>query len=443
MLGPGLELLIVVVLIVFNGLLALSEMALVSARKVRLQQRADAGDAGAAAALAVANDPTRFLSTVQIGITMVGILAGAFGGATLAATLAARLRAAGVGEGTSETLAVVGVVLLITYLSLIVGELVPKRLALQNPERVAARVARPMRLLSAIARPAVALLTASTELVLRVLGVRPVAETPTSEEEITILLQQSTAAGVFSPAEQAMVSNVFRLGDRRVGELMTPRPRMHWLDLTDPIAVSCQEMTESHHTLFPVAEGEVDHVVGVVAIKDVWAQTVEGHDPDLRAAMRPALFLPETMPVLRALELFKQAGTHLAVVVDEFGGTSGLLTLTDVLEDIVGEVPTAGEPADQGAVRREDGSWLLDGLLAVDDMKAHLQLRELPEEDEYQTVGGFVMSRIGRIPVVADAFVWDGQRFEVVDMDGHRVDKVLVSPATGDGATAPSTPPAE
>ncbi|MBI2760597.1 MAG: HlyC/CorC family transporter [Chloroflexi bacterium] len=428
----GFEVLIVIALILFNGLLAMSEMAIVSSRKVRLQQRAEAGDAGARAALEVANQPTRFLSTVQIGITLVGILAGAFGGATLAETIADRLTAAGISRRYADPLSVGLVVLGITYLSLIIGELVPKRLALHSPERVAAKVARPMRILSTIASPAVAFLSLSTDLVLRLFGIRQSEEPPVTEEEVKLLIRQSTEAGVFELAEQEMVTGVFRLGDRTAGDLMTPRTLISWIDVDDPPEVNWREMVETRHTLYPVCKGDLDNVVGVVSVKDLWVQMIAANPPDIQAALRPPVFVPETMPVLQALELFKQSGTFLALVVDEYGGTAGLLTITDVLEAIVGDIPSPDETPDPPAVQRDDGSWLLDGMLPVEDVKDLLRLRTLPNEENYQTLGGFVMQQLGRIPHVADHFTWDDLRFEVMDMDGNRVDKVLVAPASQD-----------
>jgi putative hemolysin len=424
----ALELAVLLLLIVFNGVLAMSELALVSARKARLRQRAAAGDAGAAAALALAEEPTRFLSTVQIGITMVGILAGAFGGATLAETIAGRLRDAGLSDAYAQTAGVVLVVLAITYLSLVVGELVPKRLAMNNPERVASRMARPMRVLAAIARPAVTLLTISTELTLRLLGIRASNDPAVTEEEIKLAIQQGTEAGVLDEAEEELVTSVFRLADRRVGELMTPRPAVVWLDLDDPTDAVVQEMVASPYLHFPICWGDLDRVLGIVSVRDLWIQMVSGSAIDLTTAVRPALFLPETMPALRALEAVKEAHAQMALVVDEFGGTAGLITLTDLLEAIVGDLPPQPGEEEPRAVRRDDGSWLIDGLLPIDELKKTLGVTHLPDEGEYQTLAGFVISRLGRIPAAGDSFDWDSLRFEVVDMDGNRVDKVLVAP---------------
>lgn len=436
MLAITIEIVIIVALVLFNGALAMSELAVVSARKARLQSRAEGGDAGARMALRLATEPNRFLSTVQIGITMVGILAGAFGGATLAETVSERLTALGLGRGISATLGVTVVVLGITYLSVIIGELVPKRLALQNPEQIAARVARPMRVLSTVAAPLVAVLTLSTDLIMRLLRIPPRDDAVATEDEIRLLIQQSTRAGIFEAAEEEMVSGVFRLADRRAAGLMTPRPDVMWIDLDDPIDVIWREMSSTPHSQFPVCRGDLDTVLGIIAIRDLWSQMVTGAAVDLEQLLRPPLFVPESMPMLRVLGMFKQTGVHLALVIDEFGGVEGLLTLNDVLEAIVGDLPSANEIDTPRAVRREDGSWLVDGLLPVDELKDLLELKALPGEDGYQTLAGFVLLQAGRIPAPAEAFVWQTYRFEVMDMDGNRIDKVLVSALSGDHAAA-------
>jgi putative hemolysin len=428
LLAPALELLIVFVLVLINGMLAMSELAIVSARKTRLQQRAGAGDHGARAALALANEPNRLLATIQIGITLIGILAGAFGGATLARTVAGWLQDAGLRQGYSQTLGVGFVVLGITYLSLVIGELVPKRFALQHSETIAVRIARPMRILSLIAAPAVAVLSVSTEAVLRALGLRSVPDTPASEEEIKLIIQQSTEAGVFEVAEQELVTRVFHLADRQVAHLMTPRPAIVWLDIDDPPDQIWREMAGSHRSQFPVCQGNLDTVLGVLAARDVWAEMMLGNPVDLPALLQPPLFVPEHMPMLKVLELFKQSGTHLALAIDEFGGTQGLITLNDVLEAIVGDIPVGDESHDPRFVQREDGSWLVDGMLPVNELKALLQRQELPDEDEYQTLGGFIMLQLAHIPSPGEYFVWERMRFEVMDMDGNRIDKVLIVP---------------
>ena len=322
----GLELAIILLLIALNGVLAMAELAIVSARRARLQHRAEEGDRGADAALALAAEPARFLSTVQIGITMVGILAGALGGATLAEKLAVRIEDLGPGQGASEALAVAAVVAGITYFTLVFGELVPKRIALRFPEELAGRLARPLSGLSRVTAPLVRVLSASTEAVVRAIGIRGHAPEAASEEEIALLVRESTEAGVLEPAEQAMVTSIFRLGDRAVADLMTPRPAVVWLDVGEPSSEAWDTIAASQHSLFPVARDDLDEILGVVEVRDLWAGVSAGRRPDLVASARPALFVPETAPVFALLELFRGAGTELAVVVDEHGGTAGIVT---------------------------------------------------------------------------------------------------------------------
>lgn len=430
MLDGSLELLLVLLLIVLNGVFSMSEIAVVSARRTRLQQRAEAGDAGARAALQLVEAPNRFLSTVQIGITLVGILTGAFGGAAVSRMLAGQLARVPLLAPYSEPLALALVVALITYLSLVIGELVPKRIGLTSPERIASLVARPMRLLSTLVSPAVSLLSVSTDLIVRLLGIRPAEEPPVTEEEIRIMLEQGTRAGVFEAAEQDMVENVFRLGDRRVVELMTPRRLVIWLDLDDPPEENLRKLVETPHIFYPVYRGSPDNVLGVLSIKDLWRQSATRQPLNLQAVpLCQPLFLPESIRAARVLELFKRSGQRIALVVDEYGGVEGLVTLADVVESITGDEPVtdaAGEPL---AIERPDGSWLLDGMLSIDQLKETFDIEALPAEEEgdYQTVGGLVLHLLRRIPVEGDRLVWDGLRFEIVDMDGRRIDKVLVT----------------
>ena len=409
----------------------MSEMAIISSRKVRLQQMANQGDAKAKAALELAEAPNRFLSTVQVGITLIGILTGAFGGATIADKLALYVGLIPGLAPYSRAIAFGMVVLTITYLSLIVGELVPKRLALNNPERIAANVAIPMRALAAGAYPVVHLLSTSTDLVLRILGIGPSTEPQVTEEEIKVLIEQGTEAGTFEEAEQDMVQRVFRLGDRPVNALMTPRPDIVWLDLEDSAEENRHKMMDSCHSRFPVCQGGLDNVLGVMHVTDLLARTLSGQPLDLTISLRQPVFVPESTRGLKVLELFKQTGIHVALVVDEYGVIQGLVTLNDVLVEIVGDVPSAGELEDPQAVQREDGSWLLDGMLPVDEFVELFDIDELrgDHQGSYQTLGGFVMTHLGRIPAAADHFEWEGMRFEVMDMDGNRVDKVLVVPA--------------
>jgi putative hemolysin len=424
----ALEVIVIFLLIIANGLFAMSEIAVISARKVRLEQWANEGDARAGVALELANAPNRFLSTVQVGITLVSTLAGAFGGATIAEQMAVRLETIAFLAPYSHAISLGLVVLGITYFSLVIGELVPKRLALNNPERIASAFGVPMRSLSVIASPVVHLLGLSTDLVLRVLGVRPSGEPPITEEEIKVLIEQGTRAGMFDEAEQDMVERVFRLGDRRVSALMTPRTKIIWLNLEDSAEEIQAKITESIYSRFPVYQGSRDNVLGMIHVKDLFDRGLGCRPLDLQEVLQHPVFVPESMRALKVLELFKQSGTPIALVIDEYGHIQGLVTLNDVLEALVGDIPTVDELTEPQAVQREDGSWLLDGMLPVDEFKEIFAVAKLPgeETEEYQTLGGFVMLYMERIPMAGDHFAWGGLRFEVVDMDGNRVDKVLV-----------------
>jgi putative hemolysin len=425
------ELLILLLLLIANAVFAMSEIAIVSARKARLQQWANEGDTKARVALELANAPNQFLATIQVGITLVGILAGAFGSATLAKELAVALNGLPLLAPYSQAISFGVVVISITYLSLIVGELAPKRLALNSPERIASAIASPMRGLSRLAHPAVRLLSISTDAVLRLIGIQPSAEPPVTEEEIRVLIEQGTQAGMFEEAEQEMVERVFRLGDRRVSAVMTPRTEIVWLDRNASSEEIRRTIAESVHSRFVIAQGGLDNILGVVHAKDLLARSLGIQAIDLMASLQQPLFVPESMRALALLELFKQSGTHIALAMDEYGGIQGLVTPSDILEAIVGDLPLPGERAEPQVVQREDGSWLLDGMLSVDEFKELLHLSHLPGEDQglYQTVAGFVIMQLGRIPQAADAFEWEGLRFEVMDMDGNRIDKVLVMPA--------------
>lgn len=417
------ELLLIVVLVLFNGVLAMSEAALFSARKARLQQKASDGDHNAAAALKLIKTPNLFLATVQVGITLVGVLAGAVGGASLVDFLAPLLAKAPVLAPYSETISLGLVVMSITFLTIILGELVPKRLALHNPEQIASRVARPMLLVSQFFSPIIKVFSASTELVLRLLGIRPRKELPVTEEELQVLLAQGTEAGVFEESESDMVAGVFRLGDRRVYSVMTPRTEIAWLDIHDPVEEIRQKLVASPFSRFPVCQGSLDNVLGIVKARDLLIPALGSEPLQLKNCLLPALFIPETAFASRALEIFKENSREMLLVIDEFGGLQGLVTITDILEEIVGDIET-GEPQ---ATQRQDGSWLLDGMLPAEDFMDIFNMRELPNEGDFETLGGFVMTMLGRIPVTADQFEWNGMRYEVVDMDGRRVDKVLVT----------------
>jgi len=422
------EIVFILILIVINGIFAMAEFAIVSVKKTRLQQRADQGDKRAAAALEIVNEPTQFLSTVQIGITLVGIFAGAFGGATVARELAVYFKDFPAIAPYSDLLSIVIVVLVITYLTLIFGELVPKHLALNNAENIASAVAKPMRLLSVLTAPLVIILSHSTEAMLRIIQFRKINEPPVTEEEIKIMLAESTEAGVFEKAELSMVEGVFELGDRHVDSLMTHRSDIIALDLNDPTDENLRKMTSSGQSNFPVYDRNLDNIVGMVSVKDVLITMVEGGTPDIKATVKKPLFAPQALPVLKLLESFKETGVHIALVTDEYGSIQGVITLHDILEAIVGNVRTLGEPADNQIVVREDGSWLINGNTPVDNIKKILSVDSFPGEDKghYRTLAGLILFILERIPKTGDYFEVDGLRYEVMDMDGNRIDKVLI-----------------
>lgn len=419
----SLEILIVVLLILVNGAFALSEMAVVSSRKARLQQRVNEGYLGAKTALHLAENPNNFLSTVQIGITLIGVLAGAVGGANIAEPLAAQFQQVTWLAPYALPLSLGIVVASITFFSLVLGELVPKRLALHNPERVAAVIAGPMLFISRLFSPLVRLLGGVTDLTLRLLGVKPGLEPPVTEEEILVQLDQGTQAGVFGEAEQDMVEGVFRLHDRRVFSLMTPRSEIVWLDVNDSPEEIRKVIEESPFSQFPVCEDSLDTVLGTIKARDLLIESLRGESLRLKLNLQPVMYIPETAHASRALEIFKAGEAEMLIIVDEFGSMQGLLTISDILEEIVGDIQD-GEPQ---ATQRQDGSWLLDGMLDVEDFKEIFNIRHLPDEEEYETLGGFIMNHLGRVPRAADMFEWNNLRFEVMDMDGNRVDKVMVT----------------
>ena len=424
-----MEVLFLAVLIVLNGVFALSEIAVVSARKTRLQQWADEGRGGAAVALRLANEPGRFLSTIQVGITTIGILSGALAEASVAQALAVSLAQVPALAPYSEGIAIGIVVVIITYLSVVIGELVPKRLALINPEAIASVIALPMEWLSRVSSPVVRFFNLSSEAVLRLVGAREAAGPPVTEEEIKVLMEQGTEAGVFEESEQALVSNILRLDEQRVGAIMTPRVDIFYLDLEEPYEENRKRLLDCPHSRMPVCKGGLDNVLGILESKALMRQALRGETVDLTASLARALYVPNSISSMELLETFKRTRMHMALVVDEYGEVQGLVTMKDVLEAIVGGIPTAEAAGDEEAVRREDGSWLLDGMLALGRFKEIFELEELEEEDtgNFHTLGGFVMLRLGRVPAVGDRFDWNGLRFEVMDMDRNRVDRVLVA----------------
>lgn len=419
---------LILLLIGLNGIFALSEMAVVSARRLRLRQLCESGNRGAAKALELAEQPTRFLSTIQVGITSIGILSGALGEEVIAKPLLAKLRSIPLLAEYADELALAMTVMLITFVSLIVGELVPKRIALSFPERIAAIIAGPMHVLSILALPVVKLLSLTTELVLWLLWVRPRNEPTLTEEEIKLLLEQSSEEGILEESEYRLMENILKLDARRVRSIMTLRQDIVWLDLKKPFELNRQLIIDHSHGVLPVCSGNLETVVGFVKTKDILDRVLMGDRLELTHIMVSALFVPASISLLGLLEQFKQAHLHTSLVVDEYGVILGLVTLGDVLEAIVGNLAPSEEDRPE-IICREDGSWLVDGMLDIECFKEHFDLLNLTSELEghFYTVAGFIILQLGNVPKTADHFEYHGLRFEVVDMDGNRVDKVLVS----------------
>lgn len=430
-------------LILLNGLFAMSEIAVVSSRKARLQRLADDGSPGAHSALSLHAEPSNFLSTIQVGITTIGILSGAIGEAALADPFAAWLSGFPLVEPYAKVIALTIVVAGLTYFAVVVGELVPKRLALMAPEGIASLISRPMIWLARSTRPLVWLLSASSSLLLRLTGVRQKEEPPVTDDEIKVLMEQGAEAGVFHESEQAIVSNVLRLDEQRIESIMTPRKDIYALDLNEPDAEIRRCISESPYTRIVVCRDGLDHIVGVLRTSDLLKAALDSAPLDVEHSLRPPLYVPAGVSTTQLLENFRKARLQSALIVDEYGELQGLVTLTDVLTSIVGELPSEDVNEEQDVVVREDGSWLMDGGVAVERFKSVLEIdEELPGEEEnaFNTLGGFLMHMLGRIPAVADHFEWGGCRFEVMDMDKNRVDKVLIAcvrPEPEDMASVP------
>jgi putative hemolysin len=416
-------------LIVLNGLFAMSEIALVAARKARLMKLAAEGDSAAAVALKLGEDPTKFLSTIQIGITSIGILNGIVGEAVLAEPLAKWLQTLGVPAATANIGATAGVVIVITYVSIVIGELVPKRIGQLNPEAIARLVARPMVTLSFLTRPFVVLLSWSTHTILRIMGVRQASNFGVTEEDIHAMLEEGSEAGVIEQHQHEMVRNVFRLDDRQLGSLMIPRSDLVYVDVRKTPEENIQAMIESEHSRFPVCDGGLENLLGVMHAKQAFACLAKGEKPDFTEQLHPCVFVPETLTGMELLEQFRASGMQMAFVIDEYGELEGIATLQDVLEAVTGEI-TPNNADDSWAVQRHDGSWLLDGAIPIPELKDRLALKTVPEEDKgrYHTVSGMFMLLLGRVPETSDRVEWGGWMFEVVDMDGKRIDKVLATP---------------
>ena len=432
------EILLILLLTVANGIFSGSEIAVVSARKVRLEQLADRGNRKAQIALKLANAPNDFLSTVQIGITLIGILSGAVGGATIAQRLKPVFESIPTLQPYSEGISVVMVVTILTYLSLVIGELVPKRISLNNPEQIACMVAPPMRFLSRLTAPLVHILGVSTDALLNLLGIKASEEPNITEEEIKVLIRQGADSGVFEPAEHEMVERVFRLGDRPIKAIMTPRTEIDWLDIESSLEENLQEVIASNHSRFPVGRGSLDECIGVIRGSLLLTAQLSGQALNLEEIIQPPLYVTESARALNVIEQFKKTGVHIAMVTDEYGGVEGLVTLNDLMEAIVGDLPSLEDQEEPLIIQREDGSWLIDGSLDIHDLKDLLEKDSLPDETtgSFHTLGGFVMHFLGYIPQSGEYFQWSGLRFEVVDMDGTRVDKVLVMRCVAEDAIA-------
>jgi putative hemolysin len=429
-----LHLSIVLLLILVNGVYAMAEISLISARKARLLALAEAGNPGAQAAIELKANPSRLLSTVQIGVTLIAVLSGTFGEATLGDRLQHRLEMyPGILGEYAHSISMAVVVIGISYFSLILGELVPKRIALLYPEHIAAALARFMRAIARLGAPVERFLSASTNFVLRLLPLRSQGAAPVTDEEINFMLREGAATGHIPHAETAIVEMALRLGDRRASAVMTPRTQIEWLELDDPEEENRRKIRGSAYSRFPVVQGGSQQVIGIVQAKDLLASCLAGQPFDLRSATRPPLYLPNTVTVLRVLEVFKTSGEPMALIVDEYGDLEGLVTPSDILEALVGDIPGSAE-ADQRVVRRDDGTWLIDGMVALDELKQVLGVSRLPDEHmDFHTLGGYLMARLNRVPMEADRITAGDYRFEVVKMDGRRVDRVLVSPVKSRG----------
>lgn len=422
-----IEILIIFILVILNGIFALSEIAVITSRRIKLQKMSEEGNKNADVAIELADSPNQFLSTIQVGITMIGILAGAFGGATLAQGIAEYAENIPFLSQYSEAVGFIVVVLIITYLSLIIGELVPKRIALNNPEKIAVKIARPMKAISAIAKPLVLFLSYSMDAVLKILQIKPKAEETASEEEIKLLIAEGTETGEFKETEEDIIKRVFTLDERRVNSLMTPKTDIAWLDVEESAESIKSRINESKRAMFPLCKRNLDNFLGVIQLKDIYGVEITS-GKTLEKYMKTPVIVPESSDILDVLKLFKESTqhVHLALIIDEYGSVEGLITLYDILEAIVGDIPDIDEPE---VVKRSGDGWLVDGAIPVDEFKEILGLEELPgeEADIYNTLGGFILHRLGRIPETGETFKCGELHLEIVDMDGHHIDKVLVT----------------
>ena len=423
-----MEIFILVALILLNGAFAMSEIALVTARRGRLARLAADGDASSKIAMRLGEEPTRFLSTIQIGITAIGILNGIVGEAVLAAPFAVWLQSLGIDQPSSEIGATTLVVVVITYISIVIGELVPKRMAQFNAEGIARLVARPIQFLAVVSRPFVLLLTFSTDTILRLMGKRDLGGSNVTEEDIHAMLEEGSESGVIEKHEHEMVRNVFRLDDRQIGSLMIPRGDIVFLDISEPLEENLKRVSESNHSRFPVCRGGLHDIVGVITAKQLFIQLHHTGKTDLTAQLQPCVYVPESLTGMELLEQLRTSATPMVFVIDEYGEIQGLVTLRDVLEAVTGEFKPR-DTEDAWAIQRADGSWLLDGMIPIPELKDRLDLQEAPEEEKgrYHTLSGMMMWLLGHLPRTGDTTQWEQWQLEVVDLDGKRVDKVLAS----------------
>ena len=433
---PGWELLVIAILFVLNGFFAMSELAVMSSRRARLEHMADEHVRGARAALQLLEEPTRFLSTVQVGITLVGVFAGAFSGATLAGPLSEAFPAL---RDYAYPAALAVVVVGITYLSLVIGELVPKRIAFNDPERIASLVAPVMGKLSVAGAPVVWLLGVSTGTLARLLRIPEKRQSTVTEEEVKRMIAEGTQTGVFHAAERDMIDGVLRLADRSVRSVMTPRVEVDWVDLDDPPETIRDEIAESGHSRYPAGRKGLDEIEGIVHTKHLLDQIARSGRFDVASSLRQPLVVHEATPVLRLLEMFRENPVHMAVVVDEYGVLEGIVTPTDILTAIAGELPEdLIDLQEESAVQRGDGSWLMDGMLGIHETERLLERKDMRVGEDFETLAGFVLAHLGHIPQTGEHFDWEGLRFEIVDMDGRRIDRLLVGNIQETPATAES-----
>jgi putative hemolysin len=419
---------VVFLLVLLNGFFAMSELAIVSARRSRLKQRADDGHEGARLALKMALDPSSFLSIVQTGMTLNSVFAGAFSGATLSGGMADYLNHISWitphGEAAALAITIAGV----TYLNLVIGELVPKQIGLSYAEPIAIHVAMTMRVLAILTAPFVWLLKKSTALLLKLLHLSTPRDTNVTEQEVKDMIAEGTENGIFKPAEKTMLEGVMRLADRTVRTIMTPRIDLVWLDINDPVTEHKKTIRTSGYSRFPVVRGDLEEILGIIHAKDILNAAFDGDTISVKSVMRSPLIVPDTTSVLRLLDQFRQSGQHIAIIVDEYGSVEGLVSTTDILQTITGTLPERGQDSDSRPVRREDGSWLIDGMAPLDEVEHLIDLKGMRGDGDFYTLAGFILDKLGKLPTAGDHFMWEDARFEVVDMDGRRIDKVLVNP---------------